>query len=256
MYLESDYRFKVQTVSATLSMPSPGFRLPRISRTLGIVLCVLGLHILAIWALQAGLLHRAFNLVEPEVITVELLEAPRPVQAPPPPAPPPPQVQKPVAKPQPPKPAPAPVLAPVITKDPPPPTAPVAVEAPPQPAAPINAPVQASAPPSPPAPSPPAPPSPRVEMPLSDAAYLRNPPPSYPAVSQRLREEGTATVRVLVSVDGLPLKIELQKSTGFPRLDESALKTIQQWKFVPGKRGGTAEQMWVEVPVLFALVKK
>lgn len=225
------------------------------SRTLAVVLGVVGFHLLAIWALQAGLLHRAVALIVPVEVIAELVEPPKPLVVPPPPAPPQQQVQKPVAKPQPPKPAPAPVLAPVITNDPVPPTAPTAVIAPPQPAPPITAPVQAAAPPAPPAPPPPSP-SPRIEMPSSDAAYLRNPQPTYPAVSRRLNETGTVMVRVLITVEGLPRKIELQQSSGFERLDESALKTIALWKFVPGKRAGVPEEMWYTVPVAFTLAKK
>ncbi len=225
------------------------------SRTLTVVLAVVGFHIAAIWALQAGLLHRAVELIVPVEVIAELIEPPKPVVVPPPPAPPKPQVQKVVPKPQPPKPAPAPVLAPVITPDPVPPTAPTAVIAPPEPAPPITAPVQAAAPPSPPAPPPPSP-SPRIELPSSDAAYLRNPSPQYPAVSRRLNEQGTVRIRVLITVDGLPRKIELQQSSGFERLDESAMATIAQWKFVPGKRAGVPEEMWYTVPVAFTLAKK
>jgi protein TonB len=68
-----------------------------------------------------------------------------------------------------------------------------------------------------------------------------------------LREEGTVRVRVLVSATGSPLKVELSKSSGFMRLDQSALDTVPKWKFVPGKRDGVAEDMWFVIPIPFSL---
>ncbi len=222
-------------------MPSPGFQPPRMNRTLAVVLAVLGFHLLAIWALQAGLLHRAVALIVPVEVIAELIEPSKPVVVPPPPASPQQQVQKPVAKPQPPKPAPAPVLAPVITNDPVPPTAPTAVIAPPEPAPPITAPA----------------PSPTVVQPsISNADYLNNPRPVYPNASNRLREQGTVELKVLISTAGLPLKVELQKSSGFPRLDASATNAVGKWKFVPGKRDGVPVEMWFMVPIVFELTSK
>ena len=236
-------------------MPS----LPRLSRNAAIVLGVIGFHGVALIALQTGLLRRAVELVVPVEMVAVMVEPPKPVVAPPPPAPPKPQPQvaKPVAKPPPPRPQPAPTPVPVQSNDPPPPTAPIVVAAPPAPPPPVAAPVQvAPAPPAAPPPAPPAPPAPRIELPSTDAAYLRNPPPAYPAVSRRLNEQGTVMVRVLITVEGTPRRVELQKSSGFERLDESAMATIAQWKFVPGKRNGVPEEMWYTVPVAFSLSRK
>ena len=139
--------------------------------------------------------------------------------------------------------APAPVLA---TESPAPavaapvlPPAPAPVLAPPAPAA---APVAA----------PPAAP-PRVELPSSNADYLQNPPPPYPAMSRRLGEQGRVVVRVLIGADGLPQRAELRSTSGFDRLDQAALATVMRWRYVPGKRGGVAEAMWFNVPLNFVL---
>lgn len=93
----------------------------------------------------------------------------------------------------------------------------------------------------------------RVELPSSAADYLSNPAPVYPPASKRQREQGRVLLYVLVDIKGLPQKIELKVSSGFNRLDEAALATVQKWKFVPGKRNGVAEEMWVEVPIEFRL---
>ena len=135
---------------------------------------------------------------------------------------------------------------PVAIADPTPaPNAPTGVTAPQPPAPPIAAPV-AAAPVAPP-------PPPKVELPSSDADYLQNPKPAYPAISKRLGEQGKVIVRVLIGVDGTAQRAEIRQSSGYDRLDQAALTTVQRWRYVPGKRGGVAEAMWFNVPINFVL---
>lgn len=94
---------------------------------------------------------------------------------------------------------------------------------------------------------------PKVELPSSNADYLNNPAPPYPPVSKRLREQGIVLLRVLVSAEGDAMQVELRQSSGFERLDTVANETVKRWKFVPGKRDGVAEAMWVNVPIVFEL---
>jgi periplasmic protein TonB len=94
-----------------------------------------------------------------------------------------------------------------------------------------------------------------VSPPRFDAAYLNNPAPVYPNMSRRLREVGTVQLRVRVSAAGLPLEIQLAKSSGYGRLDESALAAVQKYKFQPAMRGNTALEAWVLVPVEFSLTR-
>ena len=37
------------------------------------------------------------------------------------------------------------------------------------------------------------------------------------------------------------------------RLDEAAQKTVRNWRFIPAKRGDTAVQSFVLVPIIFKL---
>ena len=83
--------------------------------------------------------------------------------------------------------------------------------------------------------------------------FLEKSPPLYPDMSVRLGEEGVVMVRVLIGSDGVPKKVELQTSSGFERLDQSALNTVMRWRFMPGTRGGVAETMWYRVPITFKL---
>ncbi|QKV56410.1 MAG: energy transducer TonB [Dechloromonas sp.] len=86
-----------------------------------------------------------------------------------------------------------------------------------------------------------------------DADYLRNPAPPYPPLSRRVGEEGKVVLRVSVNPHGNADSVEIRTSSGSSRLDEAARKTVQAWKFIPAKRGETAVQSWVLIPIIFKL---
>lgn len=211
---------------------------PFMNRRLLIASSVVLLHVGALWALQSGLMRRAVEIIVPGEVLSEFISPPAPVtETPRPPVarhkpaeqPPRPQVQA-----APPLPVsttePAPIVAP-----PPAATAPA-----PAPASPVAAVAVAAAPA-------------RVELPSSDAAYLNNPRPSYPALSRRLGEQGKVVVRVLIGVDGKAQQAEIRSSSGYDRLDQAALATVRSWRYVPGARGGVPEAMWFNVPINFVL---
>ncbi len=216
---------------------------------------VILLHVAALWALNTGLLRRAVEVLVPVQMLSEIVEPPQPV-----PPPPPPELPKPVAAKQAPvrtkvptPPSPPQILA--VPNPAPAPNAPTAVVAPPAPLPPVAEPVAvAEAPaPAPPAPPPPQPAPPKIEPPSSDAEYLRNPLPAYPTKSKELMEQGTVLVEVIVGVDGTVKKVELKKSSGFDRLDRTALSTAMKWRFIPGKRAGVPTEMPYNVPFVFEL---
>ena len=224
---------------------SPSTSVLGLSRNAVIAGGVVLAHLAALWALQSGLLRRAAEVVIPVEILSEFIEPPKPVDPPPPPPPPPPEPKRQITKTPPaprpqairePKPTPAP-SAPTGSIEPPPPPAPIAPPAPPEPPA--------------PAPAPPAPPS--VQLPSSDADYLQNPKPVFPAISRRLGEQGKTVVRVLIGVDGLPKRASIQTSSGYERLDEAARSAVMSWRFVPGKRDGVVEAMEFNVPINWVL---
>jgi protein TonB len=86
-----------------------------------------------------------------------------------------------------------------------------------------------------------------------NAHYLENPQPAYPGLSRRLHEQGRVTLRVLVSASGTAQEVQVRTSSGFPRLDDAALQTVRNWKFVPAKRGAEAVSAWVLIPISFKL---
>ncbi|WP_051919306.1 energy transducer TonB [Basilea psittacipulmonis] len=69
--------------------------------------------------------------------------------------------------------------------------------------------------------------------------YLNNPKPPYPSYSLENGEEGTVTLRVMVEADGLPSSVAVEKSSGYRRLDRSAVETVKKrYRFIPAKRAG------------------
>ena len=208
-------------------------------RNAAIALAVVMLHVGFIYALYSGLLTRAVELVVPVVVLSQFIEPPAQKVVPPPSAQPS-QIKKAVTK-APTAAAPLPMAindptpspnAPTGTTTPQPAPAPVATQA----ASPVASPVSSA-----------------VQLPSSDADYLQNPKPAYPAISRRLNEQGRTMVRVLIGADGQPQRAEIGKSSGFSRLDDAALASVMRWRYVPGKRGGVAETMWFNVPIDWVL---
>ena len=78
--------------------------------------------------------------------------------------------------------------------------------------------------------------------------------PEYPPASRRAGEEGTVHLQVYVLETGRAGEIKVAKSSGFPKLDEAAVKEVQRnWRFVPGKEDGKPVAMWHIFAVTFRL---
>jgi protein TonB len=84
-----------------------------------------------------------------------------------------------------------------------------------------------------------------------DPNYLHRPNPVYPALSKRLREEGTVLLRVNLDAQGIVLDLTIEKSSSFQRLDQAALEAVKQWRFIPAKRGQEAMPSSALVPIEF-----
>ena len=89
--------------------------------------------------------------------------------------------------------------------------------------------------------------------PSFSASYLRNPPPRYPLTARRAGEQGTVTLRVLVTPDGMASRVAVEKSSGSPYLDAAALEAVKAWRFTPARRGAEVIESWVLVPIVFRL---
>lgn len=78
--------------------------------------------------------------------------------------------------------------------------------------------------------------------------------PEYPPQSKRLGEEGATVLRLYILEDGRVGEAEVSKSSGFPRLDEAAVKNAKRsWKFLPATDGGKPVAMWYEFRVVWKI---
>jgi len=194
---------------------------------------VVVLHLLLFWAISSGLARSFVKKIKGPVEAV-LLEDAKPDIPPPPPPPPPKNLP-------PPPPAYVPPVE-VAVAAPATANAIAAVSATPQPAAPVVPTVTA----------PPAP----AAAPVRVAAVVNSAnceKPDYPSASRRLEEEGTVSLRFLVGVDGKVIQAEVEKSSGFKRLDEAARAGLSRCAFKPATVDGKPEQGWASMKYTWRL---
>jgi protein TonB len=83
------------------------------------------------------------------------------------------------------------------------------------------------------------------------AAYLRNPPQTYPQGSRMSKEEGLVLLLVSIDSAGEVSDISIKKTSGFSRLDRAALQAVSAWVFKPTTFAGIPVADKVEVPIRF-----
>jgi periplasmic protein TonB len=81
--------------------------------------------------------------------------------------------------------------------------------------------------------------------------YVRAPAPVYPRESTRKRERGTVLLRVLVDALGHPSQIQVERSSGFDRLDNAARDAVAKALFRPHEVNGVAQPAQVLIPIEF-----
>lgn len=97
-----------------------------------------------------------------------------------------------------------------------------------------------------------SPPAPVVVEPRIDSRRGLTEPP-YPASEIRQGHEGTVLLSLEVLPNGRVGEVRLDRSSGFPKLDESAMREAKRWRFIPGTSDGTPQAMWKQVPITFRL---
>ena len=60
-------------------------------------------------------------------------------------------------------------------------------------------------------------------------------------------------LKVRVTVEGMAAAVDLEKTSGFERLDDAARQAVARWRFVPAKRGDEPIEASVIVPIVFRL---
>lgn len=77
--------------------------------------------------------------------------------------------------------------------------------------------------------------------------------PIYPASEIRAEHTGTVVLSLEVLPNGRVGEVRLLQSSGYAKLDQSALREARKWRFVPGSRDGVPVARWKQVPVTFEL---
>ena len=77
--------------------------------------------------------------------------------------------------------------------------------------------------------------------------------PSYPEASRSRGEQGVVLLKVEVLANGRVGQLEVEKSSGYERLDERALRTVKGWRFKPALKGREVVACWINIPVRFNL---
>ena len=209
---------------------------------------VLAAHVVGVWALlQIREVRDAVAEAAPMFVNLIAPPGPpEPVRIEPPPPLPKPVVQRP--RPEPvivaakPSPAPAPFVAPAPPPEPPAPA--VVAPAPPS--------VAEAPPTAPPAPAPP--PAPKI-IPASAVQYLEPIVLEYPRLSKRNGETGRVLIRVYIDEAGVAKNLQVNRSSGHPRLDEAAFAAVQKARFKPYTENGVPVAGWAFIPLEFELEK-
>jgi len=96
--------------------------------------------------------------------------------------------------------------------------------------------------------------TPQVTAPpmVESVEYVRAPAPVYPAESRRKRERGTCLLRVMVDSSGRPAQIQVERSSGYERLDDAAREAVEKALFHPYEVNGIAQPAQVLIPIEFA----
>ncbi|HSD75260.1 MAG TPA: TonB family protein [Steroidobacteraceae bacterium] len=88
---------------------------------------------------------------------------------------------------------------------------------------------------------------------VSEVEYAVAPQPGYPSASRRLREQGLVVLRVLVDERGRAQQLSVHESSGHERLDHAALDAVARAAFKPYIANGLAQRVYVLIPIEFAL---
>lgn len=77
--------------------------------------------------------------------------------------------------------------------------------------------------------------------------------PDYPASSKRLEQEGVVGLLLYVGPDGRVQQVQVEKSSGYPALDQAAANEARRWRFIPAEKGGQPVADWYRISVRFRL---
>jgi protein TonB len=105
------------------------------------------------------------------------------------------------------------------------------------------------------APPPPPAPKPGTNVSMDPKHPLKIGEDYYPDASRRAGEEGRCIVEMTVGADGVIKNEKIEKSSGFPRLDEACLKGVHGQRMRPATEEGKPIEKTVSIPIVWKLTK-
>jgi periplasmic protein TonB len=189
-----------------------------------VFLCIVAFHIFLVYGIATGLVQKAVSTVTEPFVTKIIEEEKIKDDLPPPP---PPQMERPPVQ----------VVMPDIA-------IPLTVDAPPPPIRAIVTTPQISQPPRPPQPGTPIRP---VSMPASEDYY--------PSSAKIAGQEGRPMVSLCIAANGKLESADVAESSGFPALDEAAVRLAKAGRYKPATENGQAIRACARLPVKFSLKK-
>lgn len=232
--------------TSSLAHPSDFFPSSGPLSKLGPLGVIIALHLGLFLLMQAGLFRHTVQATHApkEIVATFITPEPQPVPAPPQPV------------------APKPKTVPIVKKKPAP-VKPLPRKLEPAPMQETVSPPTEAAPPSDaPVVTAPSAPAPQAAAPvlavpktITGVEYIQAPRPDYPSISKRMGEEGKVLLRVLINEKGRPEKAEIQRSSGFDRLDEAARQSAMRALFKPHMEDGRPVAVYTTIPIDFKLNK-
>ncbi len=193
------------------------------TRRMGAFVAIVVVHGLVIWAFITGLATSGAKYMA-HILQTNIIETEKQKELPPPPPP----VD---LKEHPPVQVIAPDISINIPVEPPPVTVPKPVPAPP------------------PRPPPPPPPPPTKLEPT----YRPDVADFYPDAARRANQEGRVLVKLCISIQGRVESAEVETTSGFPMLDEAAIKVGKAFRFKAPTQLGKPVATCTSLPVKFEL---
>jgi protein TonB len=95
--------------------------------------------------------------------------------------------------------------------------------------------------------------SPETEEVRVPARILGSVRPAYPRYSRRYNQEGTVVLQVEISSKGEQINITVIGSSGYSRLDQEAIRTLERASFAPARLGGREVASTKQITVTFKL---
>lgn len=106
-----------------------------------------------------------------------------------------------------------------------------------------------------PTPEPTPAPTPTPLPPLVEARPQNTPSPPFPRGASERDEEGTVILSMVINTEGRIEDIYIVESSGYADLDQAAMDTVYQWRFLPASRGGAAIAKRYKQAIRFNILK-